>query len=287
VWLAGVRPAAEAHFVRRPNGDSTDGEVDLMNAPTRLMVALTAIVLLGQTGEAQSQRPLVYSSKQCNENAVELRLNPRPFQDIVGPGFSLALEQGQARVVIVAQDCSQYWIDGQDVGPAQDVLVWVAIRGLDDVRPVVGAERTLPTRTYLALLEGSSNRRVRETKLAAGASEASVDSVVLVPPSVHQDGWIYLSTGLELSWRVPSPAAPSARLVGLNLDVYARDSTGTVVLRRIQALMHLSADPSPGTLEVTGGAGVVWLMRPGTYPASVRIFFPMWSRATHGLSPSR
>jgi hypothetical protein len=273
--------------VRRPNGDYTYGEVDLMNTPTRMMLALTPIVLLGQTAEAQTQRPLMYSLRQCNENAIEFRLDPRPFQDIVGPELSLALEEGRARVVIIAHDCSQYWIDGQDVGPAQDVRIWVTIRGLDDVRPVVGAERTLPTRTYFALLEGSSNPRVREAKIASGASETSVDSVVLVPPGTPGEGRVLLGGGLAFSWRVPSPAAPSARLVGLNLDVYRRDSTGAVVLNRIQALMHVSADPSPGTLDVVGRAGVVPLLRPGVYPASVRIFFPMWSRATQGLAPSR
>ena len=258
-----------------------------MSAPTRLMVALTLILLPGHSAVAQSQRPLMYSVRQCDENAIELRLDPRPFEDFVGPGLPLALEDGQARVVIIAHDCSQYWIDGRDLGPAQDLRIWVAIRGLGDVRPVVGAERTLPTRTYFTLLEGSSNPRVREAKLASGASEATVDSVVLVPPGTHGEGRAYVRGDLALSWRVASPAPPSASLVGLNLDVYRRDSTGAMFLNRIQALMHVSSDPTPGTLDVAGRPGVVPLIRPGTYPASVRIFFPMWSRATQGLSPSR
>ncbi len=250
-------------------------------------MALASIVLLGHTPEAQSQRPLMYSLRQCNENVVELRLDPRPFQDIVGPEFSLALEEGQARVVIIAHDCSQYWIDGQDLGLAHDLRIWVAIRGLEDLRPVVGAERTLPTRTYFTLLEGSSNPRVREAKIASGVFEASVDSIVLVSPGTPGEGRVYLSGNLALSWRVPSPAPPSARLVGLNLDVYRRDSTGTPVLNRIQALMHVSSEPSPATLEVVGSQGVVPLIRSGTYSASVRLFFPMWSRATQNLSPLR
>lgn len=257
-----------------------------MNAPVRLMVALTPIVLLGQSAEGQSQRPLMYSLRQCNEDAMALRLDPRPFQDAVGSGLALALEEGRARVVIIAHDCSQYWIDGQDLGPAQDIRVWVAVRGIDDVRPVVGAERTLPTRTYLTLLEGSSNPRVRQAKIASGASEASVDSVVLIAPGTRGEGRVYLGGHVALSWRVPSPAAPPVGLLGLNLDVYRRDSTGTLLLNRIQALMHVSTDWSPGTLDVTGRAGAVPMIRSGTYPASVVLFFPMWSRATQGLSSS-
>ncbi len=247
------------------------------------VMGLTAIFVVGQLGYAQSERTLMYSLRQCNEYALELHLDPRPFQKTLGPEFSLALADGKARVVIIAHDCSQLWINGEDLGPAQEVRVWVSIRGLEDVRPVIGSEQTLPTRTWFSLFEGSSNPRVRELKTAAAINEASVDSVSLDPPGTQGGGRVYLKGDLALSWRVPSPAAPSARLVGLNHDVYRRDSTGNVALNRIQAVMHVSAGTSPGTLEVLGHEGLVPLINPGTYPVSVRIFFPMWSRATLGL----
>ncbi|HVP40118.1 MAG TPA: hypothetical protein VMS93_13150 [Candidatus Saccharimonadales bacterium] len=264
--------------------DLTESEVNAMNAQTRVVMALTAMVLLGQPVRAQPQQSLMFAVRQCNEYALELHLDPRPFQDFVGPGFPLALVEGKARVVIIVHDCSQLWIDGQDEGLAQEVRVWLSIRGLEDVRPVVGAERTPPTRTWFSLFEGSSNPLVYKVKTAAGIAEASVDSVILDPPGRQGGGRVYLNGDLALSWHVPSPAAPSARLLGLNHDVFRRDSTGSVVLNQIQAVMHVAADTSPGTLEVTGRPGAVPLISPGTYPVSVRMFFPMWSRATLGLS---
>jgi len=258
-----------------------------MDAPSRLIVALTPFVLLAQPARAQTQRPSMLSSRQCNENALELRLDPHPFQDVVGPRFSLAVVDGKALVVIIVHDCSQYWIDGRSLGPAQDLRIWVAIAGLDDIRPVVGAERTLPTRTWYNLLEASSNPQVREAKLAAGIPDAVIDSVFLVAPGAAAGGRVYLGGNLAFSWRIPSPAVPSVRLVGLNLDVYRRDSAGSILLNRIQALMHVSADPSPATLEVVGGTGAVPFISPGTYLVSARVFFPMWSRATLGLAPMR
>ena len=245
------------------------------------------MALLGRPIEAQSQRQLMFASRQCNEYAMELRLDPRPFQKFVGSDFSLDLVEGKARVVFVVHDCSQLWIDGQDMGPAQELRVWVSIRGLDDVRPVVGAEQTPPTRTWFSLFEGSSNPHVRETKIAGRIVESPVDLVLLDPPGPQGGGRVNVNGNVAFSWRVPSLAAPSVRLVGLNHDVYRRDSTGSVVLNRIQAVLHVSRDPSPGTLEVVGHAGVIPLISPGTYPVSVRMFFPMWSRATLGLSPSR
>ena len=41
-----------------------------MNAQTRLMMALPAMVLLGQPVEAQSQQSSMFTSKQCNEYAL-------------------------------------------------------------------------------------------------------------------------------------------------------------------------------------------------------------------------
>ncbi len=248
-------------------------------------MALTAIVLLGQSVDAQSPHQLMYATRQCNEYALELLLDPRPFQDFVGADFPLALVEGKARIVIVVHDCSQLWINGQDLGRGQEVRVWVSICGLDDVRPVVGAEKTPPTRTWFTLFEGSSNPQVCGVKMAVGIAETPIDSVSLDSPGPQRGGRVYLNGALAFSWRVTSPVAPSFRLLGLNHDVYRRDSTGSVVLNRIQALMDVAADSSPGTLEVMGPAGVLPLVNPGTYPVSVRIFFPMWSRATLGLPP--
>jgi hypothetical protein len=251
----------------------------------RSVMGLMAMVLVGQFGHSQSQRTLMYALRQCNEHALELHLDPRSVQKVVGPGFPLVLVDGKARVVIVAHDCSQLWINGENLGPAQEVRVWASIRGPEDVRPVVGAEQTLPTRTWFSLFEGSSNPRVRELKIAAVINEAKVDSVSLDPPGAKVGGRVYLNGSLALSWRVPSSTPTSVRLVGLNHDVYRRDSTGNVALNRIQGLMHVSAATSPGTLDVVGREGIPPLITPGSYPISVRMFFPMWSRATLGLPP--
>jgi hypothetical protein len=224
--------------------------------------------LLNTQTQAQSERPLKFLSKQCNEDAITIHLDPGPFQDFIGPEFPLAFEEGKARVLIVVQDCAQYWIDGEDVG--------VLIHGLEDVRPVVGAERTLPTRTWFTLFDGSTNQRVRAARTASGTLQAPIDSVSLDPPGPGRGGRVFLGGNVNYSWGVLSPATPSARLVGVNHDVYARDPAGNVVLNRVQVLMHVSAGPSRGTLKVVGSTDPLPMIGPGTYPVSVQTFFPMW-----------
>lgn len=267
---------------------------------TKVMIAAGTMVLLANLGvvlalaglpvmqaEAPSERPLHFQTKQCNEAAIEVRLDPRPLQDFVGSGFPLMLEEGKARVLIVVHDCMQYWVDGEDLGPAQEVQVWVSIHGLDDVRPVVGAEQTLPTRTWFALFAGSSNPRVRAAKGAAGMVVRPVESVFLDQPGAPGGGRVSLGEGLSYSWQLSSPAKPAARMVGMNLDVYARGPAGNVVLNRIQALLHVSTGASQGALNVTGKSNSLPWLGPGTYPVSVRMFFPMWSRTWLGLPRAR
>ena len=257
-----------------------------MAAARNLPVVVAVTALLVTQADAQSQRPLHFLSKQCNEDAVQVLLDPQPFGDFVGSKFPLKLEEGKARVLIVVQDCSQYWMDGEDVGPTQEIHVWVSIRGSEDVRPVVGSERTLPTKTWFSLFTGSSNPRVREAKRASGTAQAPIEGVFLDAPGPQRRGRVSLSKDLHYSWDV-SGATPSSRLVGVNHDVYVRDPAGKVVLNRIQALVHVSAGPSGATLTVAGGANPLPLVSAGAHPASVTTFFPMWSRATLGLAPSR
>ena len=69
---------------------------------------------------------------------------------------------------------------------------------------------------------------------------------------------------LSYSWHAQS-AAPFARLVAVNHDVYARDNTGKVVFNRIQALLNVFAWDSPGTLTVVEGTNPTRLIGSGTY----------------------
>lgn len=258
-----------------------------MNIQMKLMMALGLMILSGSFFAAQSQQTSMFVSRQCNENAIELLLDPGPFQDFLGSEFSLFLEEGKARVLIVVHDCSQIWLNGEEFGPAQEVRVWVAIHGSGDIRPVVGAEFTRPTQTWYSLYEGTSNPRILDAKTTKSITERQVDSLFLDPPGSQLGGRVYLNGNMQLSWQVPISVVPSVSLVGVNHDVYRKDSTGAVFLNQIQVLLHVSANPSSGTLEIENSESLVPLLKPGTYPVTVRVFFPIWSRATCSLTPAR
>ncbi len=162
--------------------------------------------------------------------------------------------------------------------------MWLAIAGPADVRPVVGAERTLPTRTWLNLFSASNNPRVREVKEGVGLHQLPIRGMALDAPGPRRGGRLSLPGDLEYSWQVVS-APPQARLVGINHDVYIRGSAGDIAMNRIQVVAHLTAGASPATLTVTGRTEPLPWLPAGTYDVTVQTFFPVWTRATLGLQP--
>ena len=243
--------------------------------------ALIGVTLIASQAIAQSKIEKNLEWKQCNEDALGLRADPAPIQKFVGSDFSLALENGKAMVVIIVQDCSQYWIDGKNLGRNKHVHVWARIEGPKDVRPVVGAAQTLATYSWFSLFAGSTNPRDWQARMASHTSPERIDSASLDPLGWPRGGKVTIKPGLSFSWSVPS-ATESASLMGINHDTYLRDNEGNIILKRIQALANQVAIPARGTLKVVGAAEPNKLIGAGEYPVLVYTFFPVWARVNLG-----
>lgn len=260
-----------------------------MNTSRCFLSTIVATALITARAPAQSEDARNFLFKQCNEQLVALRVDPAPIQEFVGPEFTLALEDGKATVAIVVQDCSQYWIDGKNLGTTQHAHVWVQVEGPRDVRPVVGARLTLPTMTWFSLSAGSTNPRDREARKKSGTAPDLIEEVALDFSESQRGGSVTFAEGLSYSWKASSEKADaglaaevsSARLVGVNHIVYVRDDSGKLVIKRVQALCNVVA-PHKGTLDVAGGTDPSRLVGTGTYPVTVRAILPIWARATLG-----
>lgn len=255
-----------------------------MKPLTVILCSLSAISMYAGQAAAQAESTKNFLQKQCNESTLVLRIDPGPFREAVGTDFSLVLEEGKAIVLIIVQDCSQYWLDGLDLGPTQHNHVWALIEGPQDIRPVVGAQETGPTRTWFSLFAGSTNPRDREARKASGTSPEPIEGVQLHPSGSPSGGQVTVGPGLSYSWS-GSPSVQPPRPTGVNHDVYLRDSAGNIVLKRIQAIANHTTEPTQGRLEVVGGVEPRRLIRAGTYPVQVR-FFPVWARVTLGETPT-
>jgi len=257
-----------------------------MTTMGRVLATSAALMLVAGPATAQTSGSTGKSFiwKQCNEEAIKLYVDPAPLQELVPPEHTVLLFEGRAWVLVVAQDCPQYRLDGEDIGTTHDIHIWVAIEGAQDVRPVVGAQQTLPTLTWFTVFTGSNNARGREIWTASGTPVVPIEGVYLEPSGPERGGRVVLGRGQDFSWQVKS-AAPFARLLGVNHDVYGQTPGGKMVLNRIQALVDMDAYDSPGTLEVIGGMGAGDWIRPGTYQVEVHTFFPVWARASLGEDP--
>jgi hypothetical protein len=265
---------------------------EIMKTLSLLGASILTVLSVGN-GAAQSEDQRNFLFKQCNEYALGLRVDPGPIQEYVGPDFPLVLEDGKAKVGIVVQDCSQYWVDGENLGPNKHAHVWVQIEGPQDIRPVVGAELTLPTMTWFSLSAGSTNPKDREARKKSGTSPTPIKEVLLEFSELNRGGKVVFADGLAYSWKVSSERFDaglgqiigSAHLVGLNHIVYTRNSSGRVVIKRIQALANMRAGPNKGMLNVVGGTDPSRLINSGTYPIAVYTFLPVWAQVTLGEEP--
>lgn len=259
-----------------------------MKASKGIVGILVATLLLPGDVAAQSGRSAAKSFlwKECAEDVLKVYVDPTPLQQIVGPEFSVEVENGKALVLIVVQDCPSYWFDGEEIGPTQEVHQWVALEAPREVHPVPGAELTLRTSTWFALFTGSSNARSRESWSASGTPSVPITNVSLEAFAPEQRGQVTVGRGMSYSWEAQS-AEPLARLVAVNHDVYARDSSGEIVYNRIQALINMFSWDSAGTLTVVGGTDPQKSIGPGTYPVLVHTFRPLWAWASLADTPPR
>jgi predicted ester cyclase len=262
---------------------------------SRLMIFTLVMVIscAGQTA-AQSGSGKNFLFKQCNEHALGFRADPQPFQEFVGPEFTLAIEDGKARIAIIIQDCSQYWVDGINLGDNRHANVWVQLAGPQDVQPVVGAERTLPTMTWFSLSAGSTNARDFVARKKSGTSPTPIEEIILNLTGPEQGGAVTFADGLSYSWTVSSEKSDAGlsaeisdvRLLGVNHIVYVRDSSEELGIKRIQALCNIAPSPNKGMLNVVGGTDPSRLISSETYPVLVYTFLPLWARANLGGEPS-
>jgi hypothetical protein len=238
-------------------------------------------VVAAQSGN-EVQRSFLW--KQCDEDAIFFYVDPEPLTRVVPTSHSLALVDGKARVLIAAQNCPAYWIDGEDIGATLEVHHWVAVQGNADIREIAGAESTLPTMTWFALFTGSSNPLSRQRWTSSGTTSHEIEALSLVVPQPTGGGRVSITEDLEYSWQMKR-GEPIVKSVGVNHDVYSTNANGSLVYHRIQCLGSVFAWASEGSLTVTGGTEPSKLISTGTYPATVYSFLPIWCRASLADSP--
>jgi hypothetical protein len=168
----------------------------------KLFLSLAVVLLSAGHVAAQQESAKNFVFKQCNQDVLAMRVDPEPLQERVPPDLTLLLDEGKASVSIIVQDCSQFWFDGENLGPNQHNHVWVRVEGPEDVRPVVGAQETWPTFSWFSLFIGSTNPRDREVRRASGSVAEPIEGLSVDPPEWPRGGRVVLGPDMSYSWHV-------------------------------------------------------------------------------------
>lgn len=226
--------------------------------------------------------------RQCTENVIMLYPDPKPFEKLVGRDFKVKLHDGRAWVMIVIQDCRNNFFDGEDIGPAQEVHMWLSIEGSRDneVSPVFGAEKTMNTMSWFYLFNGSTNPKARKHYADSGILSEPIEKLSLsFTPSLFH-GQLDINPSMGFTWKAV-PKKPFADKVGVNFEIFRRDGLGNRIRSRVQALLMVKSWFAPGTLKVTGGIDPDKLVGPGTYQVFINAYNPILVRAMLGVAPSK
>jgi hypothetical protein len=91
---------------------------------------------------------------------------------------------------------------------------------------------------------------------------------------------------MDFNWKAV-PKEPFAKKIGVNFEIFRRDSLGNIVLSQVQALLMVNSWFAPGTLEVKGGIDSNKFVGPGTYQVFINSYNPILVRAMLGVVTSK
>jgi hypothetical protein len=226
--------------------------------------------------------------RQCTENVIMLYLDPKPFEEFAGKDIKVKLYDGKAWVMVVIQDCRNNFFDSEDVGPAQEIHMWLSIEGSHDneILPVFGAEKTLNTMSWYYLYNGSTNPKARKYYGDSGILSEPVEKLSMSYTPSLLSGQFIVNQTMSFSWNAV-PKEPAAKKLGINFEIFKRDSSGKIILTKVQALLLVKSWFAPGTLEVKGGIDSNKFVGPGTYQVFINSYNPILARGMLGVEISK
>jgi hypothetical protein len=261
----------------------------MKNLKWYILLLFVTICFTGQV-YAQNDQPTAktFFWRQCTENVIMLYLDPKPFVDFIGKDFTVKLYDGKAWVMIVIQDCQNNFFDAEDIGPAQEVHMWLSIEGSRDneILPVFGAEKTINSMSWFYLFNGSTNSKARKYYGNSGILSEPIEKLSMSFTPTMLNGQLAINPDMGLTWKAV-PKEPFANKVGVNFEIFRKDSLGNIVLSQVQALLMVKSWFAPGTLEVKGGIDPGKFVGPGTYQVFINSYNPILVRAMLGVVASK
>ena len=253
--------------------------------PSRILA--TVILFCALTGGVSAQDraadPPHHFWRQSVEQVIVMDADPAPLQAFVGEDFKVSVKDGKAWLLIVLQDSPTNYFDGEEIGPSQDVHIWVRIEGPREgtTTPVIGAPTTFPTMSWFKLFGGTSHPEIPTKFAASGLSYESIENLSLVHSGSDLRGEVVVDQVRSFSWSAEAKAPPAElELIGVNHDFFTRNQAGDPVFSQVQVLVKVLAWTSEGTLDVRGDVIPGGLLPEGTHPVTVNNYDPIWIRVS-------
>ena len=247
---------------------------------------ITTVILLcalasDVPAQEQAADPTLHFWRQSVEQVIGISADPGPLQAFVGDEFKVTVKDGKAWLLVVLQDSPTNYFDSKEIGPSQDVHIWVRVEGPREgtTTPVIGAPTTFPTMSWVKLWGGTNNAQVRSKFAASGLAYESIEKMTLVHSGPELGGEVVIGPDSGFSWNSEAKAPPF-ELIGVNHDFFTWNEDGELVYSQVQVVVKVLAWVSQGSLDVRGDFVPAGLLPAGTYPVTVNSYDPIWIRVS-------
>lgn len=206
------------------------------------------------------------SRKVGSEDAIVVRVPTGRFADRRIPAHhDLPRDEvDRVQLMLLAQDCTLCSFGDGEVGPTQELHLWLQVDSAPDHHPIEGADLMLPSMRWVTLCAATSNPAVDEHLRSFGFDPIRVASVT------HRTGGgcLQFPDHQRIEWTIEGPGRGPAP-VGVRHTMVMPDDGPDAVGHAVTALIADAVLGAPGELRVHTTALEPFLLANERLPAVV------------------
>ncbi|MEJ2504151.1 MAG: hypothetical protein P8177_12710 [Gemmatimonadota bacterium] len=193
---------------------------------------------------------VVRSRKIGSENGIVVQLPAERFEGAIPPHWDPPLDEwGRYRAMLLVQDCERCSFGAGEAGAAHELHLWLQLQlgSASDALPIAGADVSLPSQQWLALLVATDNPMVVANLRSFGFDPARLMYAELRPAG----GSIALQGETHLEWAVAGEGRGPAT-IGIRHALFMPGDKLDAAPHRVAAVISDAVMGQPGELRVQG-----------------------------------
>lgn len=150
---------------------------------------------------------MLQAHKEMAEDVIEIESHPERINPIVpDPSRLFVTEKGTCKIHLRMQNIRRYLINEIDVGPCDELHMWVRLQGGDEISQISNGVVSLQAQYWYWLYASSTSETGRELFRSIGVGQAGpLEDISLGLVNLKRKGQCNLGSGHEFIWSLDIP----------------------------------------------------------------------------------